>query len=305
MLSNNPDGFSCGELIALFLPRRRHHIEYLCGCGNSQCRIWPSATSLGPTAVYEKIFEQFPDVQYIVDSSKDPGWIHGQSAALRRRGFGVEHVLIWKAPEAFRASWAKRGRPSAWLRAWNHYHLVYTALIRNWYSISYFDLVDRQDALKVLCERLGIPFHDGQERYWEKVQHTLFGNSSAKVHLYQKNSTAYSTCITDMAKNQHLEPAEVRSAPDGAHRTIYREDDAQPTKGAFGAESDGAEDRVLREILAHDVFLAEPAPGRSLTLTPIDRLKIPALMAWWATRRRLESLSTRMSMGFWRHGKVA
>ena len=296
MLSNNPDGFSCGELIGIFYPRRRHHIEYLCGCGKPDCRVWPSAISLGPSPVYKRIFEQFPNVRYIVDSSKDPGWIRRRAADLHVQGIGVTHVLIWKAPRAFQESWIKRTRPAAWLRAWSHYHLVYAALIKNWFSISYSDLVNRPDALKLLCERLGIPFHEGQARYWEKVQHTLFGNSSAKVHLYGKDSAAYSACITDMAQNQHREAADVRSVPDEMHRTIYQEAGSRSREAVPELPSDGVEGRLLQVLRAHDVLQEAPTPRYPFSITPLDRLKVPVLRAWWAARRRLESLLTRVSL---------
>lgn len=37
ILANDPSGFSCGEVLALFHPTRSYHIDPLCGCGDRDC----------------------------------------------------------------------------------------------------------------------------------------------------------------------------------------------------------------------------------------------------------------------------
>ena len=37
ILANDPKGFSCGEVNALFNPYRPHHTDPLCGCGDINC----------------------------------------------------------------------------------------------------------------------------------------------------------------------------------------------------------------------------------------------------------------------------
>ena len=41
--------------------------------------------------------------------------------------------------------------------------------------------------IKRLCDYIQIPYFSTKLNYWDKVQHTIFGNVSAKIHLHPKN----------------------------------------------------------------------------------------------------------------------
>ena len=97
MLSHDPAGFSCGELNARIFPYRAKHIDPPCGCGDPECEVWPS-TSAEPDRVHLSLFENLPDKQFLVDSSKSPIWIDEQSKVLQRAGIKPVNVLIWKTP---------------------------------------------------------------------------------------------------------------------------------------------------------------------------------------------------------------
>ncbi|MHC4179030.1 MAG: hypothetical protein ACYSWU_16065, partial [Planctomycetota bacterium] len=97
-LANDPEGFSCGEVSALFFPYRPHHIEPDCGCSDSDCSIWRRLLGNGYADFFPAIFERLPEVDFIVDSSKDVFWIAKQLKALRKHGIRAKHVLIWKDP---------------------------------------------------------------------------------------------------------------------------------------------------------------------------------------------------------------
>jgi hypothetical protein len=53
-----------------------------------------------------------------------------------------------------------------------------------WHSVRYSNLTTSTDTLRHLRECIGRECFDGKRRYWDKSHHTLFGNHSAKLHLY-------------------------------------------------------------------------------------------------------------------------
>lgn len=189
MLSNSPEGFSAGEVYALFRPYRPINFELKpkCGCGNPDCDFWFKIRKAGEKHLYKAIFRQMPEVSFIVDSSKEPWWIKQQSEYLKSQGIDVFHILIWKEPAAFAYSMHKRVRKH-WKKFWKNYHRLYFSFIKNYIVISYSDLVKSPEILlSDLCRKTGLVFHSGKEKYWNKKHHTLFGNKSAKIHLYGKN----------------------------------------------------------------------------------------------------------------------
>ena len=68
----------------------------------------------GENQIYETIFEFFPDVEFIIDSSKDIFWIEKQSKNLITKGIEVRNILIWKTSEKITESYYKRGRVNEW-----------------------------------------------------------------------------------------------------------------------------------------------------------------------------------------------
>lgn len=183
MLANCSEGFSAGEIHALFNPYRPHHFNPECGCGNPECDFWLQVRAYGKDKVYKSIFELLPNVSYIIDSSKNPWWIKKQVAYLRGQNIQSYHLLIWKEPLMFAHSMNKRGR-KGWERAWVNYYRLYLSLIKDYLPVSYKKLALRPDeTLEEICRATDIPYKQEQKRYWDKQHHTLFGNYSAKFHL--------------------------------------------------------------------------------------------------------------------------
>ena len=201
VLANAPDGFSCGEVNAYFYPYREHHINPLCGCGSPACDIWYKIKKNGLKKLYQTIFELYPEVNIIVDSSKDPDWIRDRIDDLKDTGISVENILIWKTPEEFFASCSKRGKTKRWEQEWINYHRYYFSQINNWISLPYKHLATTTDTLKKLCNVIDIPFFYGKEEYWRKKHHTLFGNTSAKIHLYDKKTDNYDQCQKNLTRS--------------------------------------------------------------------------------------------------------
>ncbi len=225
VLANSPDGFSCGEINALFYPYRKHHLNPVCGCGDSACDVWRVVKEGGVKRLYQTIFELYPEVNVIVDSSKDPAWIRNRSNDLREAGIAVEHVLIWKTPEEFFASRSKRGKTKGWEREWVNYHRYYFSRIENWVSLPYKVLVSSVDALEQLCDLVGISFFEGKEEYWNKKHHTLFGNTSAKIHLYDKKSNSYKQCQKKI--NSSIEKGDSQGI---THKAVYYNSSGLPAE---------------------------------------------------------------------------
>lgn len=218
ILANAPQGFSCGEVHALFHPYRRRHIRFECGCGDPGCGVWPAVLKHGAQHLYETIFLSFPEVEFIVDSSKDPMWIHDRTRDLVAAGVEVKNILIWKTPEEFFDSREKRGRATGWKRAWINYHKLYFRLVKDWQAISYKDLVSSADMLDQLCQRLEIPYFQGKSDYWNKKHHTMLGNTSAKIHLYNAKSDRFEKCKEELSS--HDASAE-NTAESEKYRAIY------------------------------------------------------------------------------------
>jgi len=191
VLSNDPQGFSCGEVHALFHPYRQHHFNPLCGCGDKNCNLWNDLKEIGENNFYLKIFEKFPDVNFIVDSSKNPLWIKQRSKFLSSKGIDVKNVLIWKNPANLIQSFIKRNRRKDFEKSFINYHKLYFSLIDEFYIANLESFILDQFILKDLCEFLDIEYFDAKIRYWEKIHHTLFGNTTAKIHLFNKGSNRY------------------------------------------------------------------------------------------------------------------
>jgi len=185
ILANDEKGFSLGEVKSYFYPTKKHHINPLCGCGNEDCNIPELINDIKLGNLYSKLFEKYPEIDFIIDSSKSPFWIYKQSKKLQKQGIDVKNVLIWKTPLELAKSFYKRGRGDIWKKKWIEYHKRYFSFIKNYKTVKYKDLVSDSNVLKELCEYLQIPFFIGKYNYWEKTHHTFFGNKSAKMHLYK------------------------------------------------------------------------------------------------------------------------
>lgn len=187
-LANDPKGFSCGEVNAVFYPYRRKHLDVQMLSDEIN---WSYLKKGGAENLYQNIFNMFPEVEFIVDSSKSPLWISERTKELEKKGIDVRNILIWKYPSEFKKSRVKRGREKGWTRGWINYHKYYMSVVKNWRSVKYSQYVKQKEVLKLVCDVLGLDYFDGKEKFWEKKQHTLYGNTSAKIHLADAASTEF------------------------------------------------------------------------------------------------------------------
>jgi len=217
MLANDPKGFSCGEVQALFRPMRPHHIDPPCGCGDPECRLWDDLKTKGENRLYESIFQCFPNIRFIVDSSKDLAWITKQSRLLEKAGIDVKHVLIWKTPAEIAYSFKKRKQGERWIRSWRNYHRLYFKVISNFRAVPYSSLVSDSSALESVCRYTGIEYFPGKEEYWNKTHYTLFGNTSAKIHTRSKNNANYEKDMAALSARSGVTSSDIEKD----YRKIY------------------------------------------------------------------------------------
>ena len=256
MLANDPGGFSCGEVRFRLLPVKRHNLTEGCGCGNPACRVWEEVASAGVRELYRRIFELFPDVRFVVDSSKDPIWIRDRTRDLRHQGIEVRNILIWKTPEEFLVSRKKRGMENGWQQTWIELHKRYFWLVDDWVAVRYADLVQSPQTFERVCAAMGLPYREGKERYWEHTQHTLFGNTSAKIHLYDKGSQRFQQLKQSLDNTIEGDNA---SADERYKRVMYvPPSPVSPADRAADAEFE----RVMVELKAHDVGSSDAARRR-------------------------------------------
>ena len=289
ILANSPHGFSCGEVCALFRPYRKHHIDYECGCGDPDCEIWETVKSTGATNLYQRIFEMFPDIDFIVDSSKDPLWIADRTEDLASSGIQVKNILIWKSPEEFYSSRTKRNQKRGWKRSWINYHKLYFRIVDQWIAVSYRKFSNFPEVLERICKKLEIPFFEGKHNYWEKKHHTLFGNTSAKIHLYERQSESFKNCKAEL--NSTISQLDSNNGQHRVHREIYYEAPIQVNGENRSFNQDPRIERILKILLAADVSSDEEL-DRAMCIKPIlnDMKATKLFELYHRAKRQIRSL---------------
>jgi len=187
-LANDPKGFSLGEVFALFYPYRKKHLDIETLDNDVD---WQAIKKSGTKNLYLNIFDKFPEVEFIVDSSKSQLWIHDRTIELKAAGIDVKNILIWKEPAEFQKSMKKRNEDYKWVKSWVNYHKYYVEMVKDWRSVRYSDFAQKKETLRKLCEVLEIDYFEGKEKFWEKKQFTLYGNTSAKIHLFDEKTNDY------------------------------------------------------------------------------------------------------------------
>lgn len=280
-LANDPAGFAVGEVKHLFRPTKERHAQptWVCGCGNANCELWSRVKRNGEAHLYETIFEIHPEVEFIVDASKNVVWIDDQTNNLKQQGIEVRSVVIWKTLAEFAHSLQKRNRlgkkNGAELAAWAQYHRNFYSFVDEFCAVKYAEYAREQaTVLRAAAEELGIVYFEGKERYWEKTHHALGGNLSSRIHLYSKESDRYQ----DVQRRAQGHRRDL-GAKDTNYRQVYYEnpnDEALRTYIAALRRESPYIDQVEAMLTAHDVRNAEPVAREwpELKLGAIDyRLK--------------------------------
>ena len=204
-LANDESGFATGEVQHAFFPWMRGHKNYLekCTCGEKPCSLWQGVIESGPNEVYCALFDSMPDVNFLVDSSKNIYWIKDHLTHLHAQGINAHHVLVWKSPAELKASYEKRNLSRDWLNDWILYHRLYFTLMPKHLTISYGEYTAKPtETLRKVCDYVGTDYFSGKEDYWNKKFHTLGGNPSARVHLYSDKSSEFESASKSITSSQ-------------------------------------------------------------------------------------------------------
>lgn len=260
MLSNTKQGFSVGEVHALFRPYRPHHFKPICGCAAPDCNIWKKIRDNGEQNLYQSVFNEFASTEYIVDSSKDPYWIERQTKNALLQGYEVYNIVIWKSPVDFCSSMIKRKRKGC-IKAWKNYYKLYMTIIDNWLSISYKDLAtDPSSSLIKLCNSIGIKHETEMENYWNKQHHTLFGNDSAKVHLFKSSNEIE---VEDKTFSSSPETNQTNNDSE-KHRSIYYNSDNNNVSSII-------RNKIKQDIVINDIVSGLSSGSSKIESQPHNR----------------------------------
>jgi hypothetical protein len=254
MLSNNPKVYSIGEVESFFHPFRPHHINPICGCGKVRCPNWDGLKDIGKWELYSEIFKQHPEIDIIVDSSKDPLWIKEQNKNLKYKNINTYNLLIWKTFNEYIFSLSKRSNQKKW-KSWISYHVEYLSMYgyKEFYSVRTSNLLSNpQRVLSSICDSLNIEMIDSQELYWNKVHHTLFGSAASRIHLHEKNSTEF------IRLKRFIENKESEGQDDiydmKKYRSIYKGKKSSEMMPLVKTRSDKKIKYISKYIDAHSIF---------------------------------------------------
>lgn len=180
ILSNDEKGYSLGEVNALFRPYRAHHFLEINEIKKGD--VWKRLLEGGDKEFYKNIFKSFPEIDFLVDSSKDPFWIAEQKKILVNAGIEVKNILIYKTPFEIAYSFKKRNLYEKWERSWVNYYRLYFSMIDDFRAISYKEFVTNPKSIEKICEFIGIQYFKNKHEFWNKEQYTFFGNNRTRRH---------------------------------------------------------------------------------------------------------------------------
>ncbi|MGB0651647.1 MAG: hypothetical protein ACPGQL_00465 [Thermoplasmatota archaeon] len=276
MLGSHPRAFSVGEVQAWYRPEQEHHLRIVCPCGQRPCPAWEQLRDLPARHLHRDVLAKM-DKDVVVDSSKDPSWVHDAARWAARDGLDVRHVVIWKDPVALAHSYWKRGSP---LALWRKHQLDYYERLRQLrvplVGVRVEELAaDPVATLRRLSEALDIPFEAGQERFWDGDLHPLFGNLRTR-HQVEAGAS-----------------------------TIRREERFEPGFDAVRPEVERmlAEDERLRSVVTwlESLGLAHGASTRDAAATGPGRRVMP----WWYYRNAVWKAVRRVMLRPpWRPGRA-
>lgn len=230
MLGNNDRAFSCGEIYARFRPHRQLHsigfrstlapperVSIRCACGRKPCPAWARLSNVPEHQFHDQVFDRL-GVSVVVDSSKRLSWVldaHRWASARVQ----IHDLLIWKQPRELAYShWRRSGDIRLWRSSFVSYHRRYFGLGLPFVSVPYHDLVaDPPGTLRAICAMLGLPYADGQERFWEGEHHVLFGSGGARRQVDRGESVLSAPAF----------PPEFVSAWDGIASEVEQDDQVQ------------------------------------------------------------------------------
>ena len=177
ILANDSRAKSLGEIVNIFNPTRKHHFKEVEKLKSDS--KWSEIIEKKVKNLYPTLLEYFPEIDFFVDSSKDPFW-YKKHLDHKRRGYEIKKVIIYKTPVELAKSFMKRDQEKKWIKQYIYRHKLYFRIFDDFVSIPYKDLIVNEKVLEKLCEHLGIKYYEAKRRYWENQYSTFFGSNSVR-----------------------------------------------------------------------------------------------------------------------------
>lgn len=179
IIANNKQAISLGEIHALFQPTRLHHFRLIQELLQND-KKWKKILKGGRKHLYPNLISLYPEIDIFVDSSKDPFWIYYHSKILRDLNIEVKNVLIFKKIDELADSFVKRNIYYKWAPFYIQYHKKYFSIIKEFYLISYYNLINTKSTLEDLCGYIKIPYTSEMRKYWCSESLTFFGSKTVE-----------------------------------------------------------------------------------------------------------------------------
>jgi hypothetical protein len=199
ILGNNEKSLSLGEIKSIFHPTKRKHLELIHQLKKD--KVWSKIIKDGKKKLYDNIIKNYPDKEIFIDSSKDPLWINYFNKSLNEK-YDVKNVLIYKKPEELAKSYTKRGYGDTWKDVYINYHKKYNTLIKNYSTIYLGDLLESEETLQKICDKLGIPYHRNMRNYYKQNYPLFYGSETPNKKERIRSENNFNTIIDISVDNR-------------------------------------------------------------------------------------------------------
>ena len=174
IISNAENAISLGEVMHLFDPYNKQHYDKI-----KELTLdpkWKSIINDKPENLYDNVFKFFPEIDLIIDSSKDPIWFERLSKSSK---YNTVQLITYKSPKDLKNSFLKR-KMDNWEKVYLNYYKRFFSVFPLVPTVYLKDLLTDEGYLEKLCEYLNIPYSKNRLNYWEKKHPNFFGSSTVK-----------------------------------------------------------------------------------------------------------------------------
>ncbi|MFW5895260.1 MAG: hypothetical protein ACOCT9_00800 [archaeon] len=205
MIGNDPKGFSAGELYYLFRPNKPSVKlnKGDCFCNKKNCSFWSSIKDkCNEKVIYDCLFNEL-NIDFIVDSSKNPLWIRKQINYGSNKNYEIIPIIIYKTPLEYAYSRYKRDDLDIWKKSYLKVHKSIFYIMDDFVTIKYKDLAKNPSKkLKSICDSIGIDYFKGKEKFWnnDNTNHLIRGSPTLK----KANDIVYYEDQYDQGKIDYL-----------------------------------------------------------------------------------------------------
>lgn len=186
ILANSSNAIALGEVMHLFKPYKQLHYKKIKEL--KQDKIWARILENKAENLYRSIFEFYPEVDLIVDSSKDPFWFDEQ--VKWNSGMEMKQLVTYKTMTGLKGSFEKRNLNN-WLKVYINYYRRFFTLFPDAPSIYIESLLRQNTSLESLCKYLDVDFSADRLKYWERDQPNHFGSKTVKKKFISKETNIY------------------------------------------------------------------------------------------------------------------